>query len=152
MSLFSGLKEKFGRVKGAEWAVLLIALALAGSLLLAPGAQLSGDDGTQTAGGGTGDELETRLASVLSSMEGAGRVEVAIHYAQAAVAASSWLDSGSAQQTGKEPIGVVVVAEGAGDLAVRLELARAVQTLLRLEADAVEIFKMDGGSADSKEE
>lgn len=73
-------------------------------------------------------------------MEGAGQVEVVIHYAQT-VSTSAWPQE-SAQETG-EPVGVVVVAEGADNLRVRLELAQAVQTLLRLEAESVEVFAMD---------
>ncbi len=147
MSLFSGMKDKVKRVKGAEWAILLIVLGLAGSLILAPGGSLTslfGSGAQPTASdSGTADELETRLARVLSSMEGAGRVEVVIHYSQPAVQTGSWLDGGGTAQTSAEPIGVVVVAEGAGNLSVRMEMARAVQTLLRLDADAVEIFKME---------
>lgn len=39
-------------------------------------------------------------------------------------------------------VGVVVVAEGASDVTVRINLLQAVQTLLRVDADKVEIFTM----------
>ncbi len=140
MSLFGGVKEKIKRVKGAEWAILLIVLGLAGSLLLTPAGGILGFGAEQTKETGF-DELETRLARVLSSMEGAGNVNVVIHYAEPALPSGNWLDQPSRQQAA-EPVGVVVVAEGADDIGLRLEIARAVQTLLHLDADAVEIFKM----------
>ena len=86
--------------------------------------------------GGTGDgqssatPLEAQLSRVLSAMEGAGQVEVAVFYgAEDAM-----------------PRGAVVVAEGADSVAVRLQLTRAVCTLLGLEAEQVDIFKLGGGS------
>ncbi|MCL1963992.1 MAG: hypothetical protein FWF69_02900 [Firmicutes bacterium] len=145
MSILGGVKDRVKRVKGAEWAILLIVLGLAGSLLLTPGAELlgGGSGSPKAADSAAAGTLEDRLGRVLSSMEGAGRVEVVIYYSQPAVHTGSWLDSPGQAQAEGEPIGVVVVAEGAGNLQVRLELARAVQTLLRLDADAVEIFKME---------
>ena len=38
--------------------------------------------------------------------------------------------------------GVIVVAQGAGDIGVRMELLNAVTTLLGVQADKVEILKM----------
>ena len=140
MSPLSEWREKMGRVKVTQWAALLLALGLAGSLLFSGswGAGVLTEQPQDS--GAQGDALETRLAAVLSRMEGAGQVEVVIHYAQT-VSTSAWPQE-SAQETG-EPVGVVVVAEGADNLRVRLELAQAVQTLLRLEAESVEVFAMD---------
>lgn len=39
--------------------------------------------------------------------------------------------------------GVIVVAEGAGDIGVRLQLLEAVQTFLDVSADKVEVLKMN---------
>lgn len=39
--------------------------------------------------------------------------------------------------------GVIIVAQGAADLVVRLELQKAVQTVLGINADQVEVFIMD---------
>lgn len=140
MSPLSEWREKMGRVKVTQWAALLLALGLAGSLLFSGswGAGVLTEQPQDS--GAQGDALETRLAAVLSRMEGAGQVEVVIHYAQT-VSTSAWPQE-SAQETG-EPVGVVVIAEGADNLRVRLELAQAVQTLLRLEAESVEVFAMD---------
>lgn len=80
---------------------------------------------------------EKRIAEVLSAMAGAGRVEVALFYETEAVAA---FGSGAKSR----PTGAVVVAQGAGDLQVRLELIRAVRTLLGLPESAVDVFVMEG--------
>ena len=38
--------------------------------------------------------------------------------------------------------GVIVIAEGAGDIGVKMDLLRAVQTLLNISADKVDVFEM----------
>lgn len=91
----------------------------------------------QTEDGGTASQQEKRIAEVLSAMAGAGRVEVALYYAQQDTAAFSVSSAG-------DPTGALVVAEGAGDMAVRLNLIRAVRTLLGLPENAVDVFVMEG--------
>ena len=39
--------------------------------------------------------------------------------------------------------GVIIVAEGAGDIGVRLQLLEAVQTFLDVSAEKVEVLKMN---------
>lgn len=86
--------------------------------------------------GVTATQEEQRIASVLSAMAGAGRVEVALYYGQSDADAFS-------STAGSAPTGALVVAEGAGDMAVRLELIRAVRTLLGLPETAVDVFMME---------
>lgn len=93
--------------------------------------------------GGNGEtsaqsQTEQRIAEVLSAITGAGQVEVALFYAQEGAGAYG------NQQTAA-PTGAVVVAQGAGDLAVRLQLIRAVRTLLGLPENAVDVFVMEEG-------
>jgi hypothetical protein len=76
---------------------------------------------------------EKRIAQVLSLIEGAGDVEVALFYTPD--------ENGRAEQ----PTGALVVAQGADQLPVRLELIRAVRTLLRLPEAAVDVFAMSEG-------
>ncbi len=76
------------------------------------------------------------MAEVLSAMAGAGRVEVALFYETEAVTA---FGGGGKSR----PTGAVVVAEGAGDMQVRLELIRAARTLLGLPEAAVDVFVME---------
>ena len=110
------MKKKLGR---DAWLLIAIAACAALCLLLGMGEQTP-----------SATEDEVRLARVLSAMEGAGQVEAAIFYTadEAAV-----------------PCGAVIVAEGAQNVAVRLQLTRAVCTLLGLEAGQVEVFKREGG-------
>lgn len=99
---------------------LLLALVAAILLCLALGA-METSTASQT-------DQESRLSRVLSAMSGAGQVEVAVFY----------------QEESSLPCGAVVVAQGADDVAVRLQLSRAVCTLLGLEPAQVEVFKLGG--------
>ena len=136
----SAIGEKI-RGKGAQAAILLAVLVLAGSALL-PQTESAAPRSAQTQT--HADTLEARLGEVLSQITGAGKVEVAIQYAQAVSAQENWLSAQQTQTRG-DPVAVVVVAEGADDVAVRLQLARAVETLLRLDAANVEVFEMRKG-------
>lgn len=87
----------------------------------------------ETGGKSAASQQEKRIAEVLGAMSGAGQVEVALYYAQSA---DSFAGSGA-------PTGALVVAEGAGDMTVRLNLIRAVRTLLGLPENAVDVFVME---------
>ena len=85
----------------------------------------------------TGNEEEKRIAEVLSAMAGAGKVEVALFYAPQE-------NSAFAQESVRgAPTGAVVVAQGAENWQVRLQLIRAVRTLLGLPESAVDVFVME---------
>ncbi len=70
----------------------------------------------------SGSAEESRISRVLSAIQGAGDVEVAVYYEDAV------------------PCGAVVVAQGASDIAVQLRLASAVTTLLGIDANRVAIY------------
>ena len=123
MKSMKEMLDKIRAWKGGVWVLLLSACAAACLLLPAGGA--SGPQMT--------DE-ETRISATLSQIAGAGQTRVAIYYAKAASAFSG---------EGQTPVGAVVVAEGAGDVAVRLRLLRAAETLLGLGPNAVEVFSME---------
>ncbi|MFZ5975843.1 MAG: stage III sporulation protein AG [Bacillota bacterium] len=129
---------------------------------------------TQTA------DLEKRLAEVLSSIQGAGRVEVMVTYesgAQIVPAVNTKTqtdveekdDQNGNQTTSKsenttselvtvqnngsseavvlredqpQVRGVVVIAQGAGDVNVRMQLAQAVCTVLNVDQSSVDVFIM----------
>lgn len=128
--------ERFKRVKTAQAAAFLLALGVLGSIVLTtdflPGAS------RETVA--VDDSLEARLTRALSAMEGAGAVEVVIFYQEALTETSEWLQTSTRGE--RVPVSAIVVAEGAGDLSVRLEIAQAVRTLLRLDAESVEVFRM----------
>ena len=69
---------------------------------------------------------EARISHVLSAIDGAGTVDVAVYYEESI------------------PCGAVVVAEGAGDIAVQLRLISAVSTLLGINQDRVAIYQREG--------
>lgn len=119
-----GLLSKIKGARGVEWIAILAGLAIAVLLMARP----AGD-----AGGGATD-LEARLARVLSSIDGAGRVQVVINQEDVIAAFG--------QSAQPRIIGVLVVAEGADDLKVALELMRAVQALTGAERTAIEVMKM----------
>lgn len=77
---------------------------------------------------------ERRMAEVLGAIEGAGRVEVALFYTG---------ESAGGYGAARQPTGAVVVAEGAGEMNVRLQLIRATRTLLGLPENAVDVFVME---------
>ncbi len=129
-------------------------------------------------------EVEERLEAVLSSIRGAGRVEVMITYetgpeivtamntdtnTNRSESVDNEKESTVEQKTesqkpatvsgngGTEPIvitekqpavrGVIVVAEGADNVAVRMDLQRAVQTVLNVPAASIEVFALENDGA-----
>ncbi len=127
-------------------------------------------------------EVEERLEAVLSSIRGAGRVEVMITYetgpeivtamntdtnTNRSESSDNEKESSVEQKTesqkpatvsgsnGTEPIvikekqpavrGVIVVAEGADNIAVRMDLQRAVQTVLNVPSASIEVFALENG-------
>ena len=68
---------------------------------------------------------EDRLRQVLSAIDGAGSVDIAVYYEESV------------------PCGAVVVAQGARDVAVQLRLVSAVTTLLGIHQERVAIYPME---------
>ena len=116
----------FARLKGARHLGLLALLAL----LAAAALFLGGEERTD-------GSLEARMARTLSQVEGAGQVRVLLNERAEAAGAFS-----SAQSA--EAVGVVILAEGADDVRVRLALSEAAQALLGVPAASVEVLKMEG--------
>lgn len=111
------LRRALTMLRGARRIEWIVLLAaLAAAVLLLTGAK---EDGAQPV------SLERRMEAALSMVEGAGRVRVLVNEGAST--------------------GVLVVAEGADDLRVRLSLEQAVRTLMGIEADRVEILVMKEG-------
>lgn len=106
--------KRLGPVRARTWALLAL-LAVAALVLLAPGVRTSD----------VRSETEARLERVLSEVEGAGRVKVMVF-------------EGTDGQTG-----VLVVAEGARDVGVRLRLQKAVQTVLGIDNARIDVSPME---------
>ncbi len=122
-----------GPLRPADWLLIALAVLAACVLLLSRGQDSPGrSDGTST-------QLEARLERVLGSVEGAGRVRVMV-CEEPEQAASAFAPAREAAVSG-----VLVVAEGADDLSVSFALVRAVQALLGVDADRIEVVKMQEG-------
>ena len=113
--MFSKLTEA---LRGARKAELMLMLALMAVLALA---LVTRED---TVGA---TDLEKRLENALRNVEGAGNVQVVINEAEDG-----------------EIIGVLVVAEGAADISVKLDILSAVRTLMGVESKQIEIARMRG--------
>lgn len=79
--------------------------------------------------------LEERLSRTLSCMEGAGRVEVTIRTREVVSSGGAF----GASERESVPFGAVVVAQGAQDPLVEMELRQAVCALLGLPASSVSV-------------
>lgn len=87
----------------------------------------------------TYSEAEVKLSEILSKIKNAGEVHVLItNKEQACVNDKVTVSSPAAS----EIVGVLVVAKGAGNVVVKLELIRAVQTATGISADKIEVFEM----------
>lgn len=114
---------RFKSLRAAPWLLALFCCGMA--LLLLP-------VGNGSSAGMT--EEEQRFSATLSQIAGAGSVRVSIYYAQEASAFGS---------AGRRPVGAVIVAQGAGDVTVKLNLLRAAETLLGLAPSQVDVFLME---------
>lgn len=71
------------------------------------------------------DSDESRLAGILEGLEGVGRVETMITRGE-----------------GDEVVGIIVIAEGAEDIATRLKLLSAVTTAMGVDKQIVNVYTM----------
>ena len=110
------LWEKMRRNRGMEWAAAAVA---AGALAL-----------WLTGSGRGGTAQEKRIGEMLSSIEGAGRVQVMVS---------------EGARDGERQTRVVVIAQGAEDVRVAVELSRAACLLTGAEPEWVEVFAMGPG-------
>ncbi len=129
MKGFSNLLATLRGVRHLEWIALAAAVALVLMLMLNSAQEREAPASDETG----------RIEAVLSSVLGAGKVKVLLKEAGDQAAFSQGA-------SGAKPEGVVVVAEGAGDIRVALELQRAVRALLGIELERIEVLRMEGGN------
>ena len=110
------MKKLLEGLRGARKLELFLAIAAAAVLLLLWPAKYK-NPGGQT-------DIEQRLCAILSEIEGVGKVRTMV-------------TEGDEGEIG----GVLIVAEGADDIAVQLRLRYAVQTLLEVNASEIEVAK-----------
>lgn len=113
--MFSKLTDA---LRGARKAELFVILAIAAILLL--GLMKSSGDSQSGA-------MESRLSDTLEKIRGAGKVQVMIN-----------------EDSQGNPVGILIVAEGAENISVRLEILKSVKTLMGVDADQIEITRMGG--------
>ena len=183
--LIAKIAERLKADKRLEFAVyagialLILALYISTLLPKDPAAQMNTSTAKDSEMLRSEQELEDRLQTVLSSIRGAGRVEVMITYetgpelvtamskdtnSNKSQSVDDGKQSSTEQQTesqkpatvsgsgGTEPIvltekqpavrGVIVVAEGAANISVRMDLQRAVQTVLNVPLSSIEVFEL----------
>ena len=108
--------------KPMQWLLLLPALALLICSFI--------PRGTESASGMNAEER--RIAAALSRIEGAGETYVVIYTRDSSLYSENSV-----------PTGALILARGAGDIAVQLRLSLAAQTLLNLPADSILIYPME---------
>lgn len=114
------MMQKVSALLKERWYLALLAGILCALMLL------PADDGMT--------QEERRISQALSSVAGAGKVQVTVYYNESSAAFGG---------SEKNCVGALAVCEGAGDIAVRLHIARALETLLGLETKDVVVLKME---------
>ena len=151
-----GIFEKLKAVKHIEVIVLVVFAACLLLIMFNSFGTDSKTTSTDTDLNTYAKNMETRLSEVLSKIDGAGKVSVMINF-ESGVEIVPAMETDSNDNTkivlvGGKPIiiteiqpkvsGVIIVAEGASNIKVKLELYKAVQTLLGIEQNTIEIFTM----------
>lgn len=132
---FSGILKKLKSIKHIE---IIIAILFALIILLV---YFSSTASSNTVKNNTpttstsvyASEVENRLASLISEIDGAGKVKVMV-----------MCENESNTATTPKVISAVVVSSGAGNIAVKLEIIKAVQALLHIDCSNIEV--LNGGS------
>lgn len=88
------------------------------------------------------EELEMRLETILSQMEGVGAVEVMITLKPSSKTQDKSFTY-SAQNTYPEVEGVFVVSQGGDDSSVKLAITEAIQALFGIDVHKIKIVKMN---------
>ncbi len=162
--------EQLKKGKKSEWLVVIVLIIVALLIYTSASSLFNNEESeAKSSTNEYVASLEARLGEVLSNVKGAGKVSVMITVESGSeiVIATSTEEktntssgtSNSNQSTtivekpiiiGDEPVvliekapkikGVIVVAQGASNIQVRLELLKAVQALLEVESSNVEVF------------
>lgn len=129
--------EKCRKIKGFEIICALVIAAVAICVYFSVNAMTDKDKSTSTSTSQKQDGLIGEVKSILSSIDGVGECEVLITYKYG----SEEIDVGSLNSTDNIQ-GVVVVAQGGQDIYTRIKITNALCTLLKIEANNIQIFEM----------
>lgn len=150
-------------VYASLFAAALIIFAASGGISCAEsnsdphGAGSAGYNDNSVEGARSEEEIEAALAEILSGISGAGKVKVMISTEEGEYGSASNADqsdiwrfgtgyggsgSGSEKKTRHIITGVIVVAQGAGDIRVKSDIIDAVRSLLGLEPNRIGVYSM----------
>ena len=127
---FSFLKEK-----GSKY-IIWILLGILVLVMVIPVNNTNPEGNTNVSQEASKGELEEKLEHVLAAMEGVGEVKVMITVKESAS------DLFSDEKEEGEVLGVVVVAQGAGNATIDSKIMTAVKALFGIEAHKISIVKM----------
>lgn len=141
-SISAKAKEFWEKAKTIKNIEVIIAVIVIGIVLLIYASTLPTDKSKKLTAEQdfqvTASDVEQRLAEILSQIDGAGRVCVMITYEST----DHSMEVGNQESTSLKIKGVIIVAEGADDIGVKLNLIRATQTVLAIKANTIEVFVM----------
>ena len=167
-----GIFDRIRKVKHIHWIIAGVAIAIMLTIYFSSffssrsSAGASDNNNQQNVSTAAGDYLrqkEERLAFILSQIDGVGRTEVFISWESGIESVIAFITnetSGGSSSApaiitgpgGSRPIvlheilpratGVIVVAQGAGEMRVRLSIINAVTATLDVSADRISVFAM----------
>lgn len=156
-SLFSGMKIKLKNGKLLEWVIIISLIVMAILIVYNAffGKKMSATVSTTT---NYTTELEVRLAKTLQEIEGVGAVQVMVTTSteNTKVIAEETITNADGSSTTRpvlvggnvivieelppKIIGVVIVAEGGNDLAVRFALIEAASSALNIKQSIIKVY------------
>ena len=133
MNKFSGLWKRLKSIKHIE---IIIAVLFALIVLLVYFSTTSSHGSAKTQnlslGASYATQVEAKLENLLSKIDGAGKIDVMVMCESEGVQTEDQIPSIKS---------AVVVASGASDVFVRLEIIKAVEALLKIDAKNIEVLK-----------
>lgn len=134
---FKEIVEKCRKIKGFEIICALVIAIIAICVYFSVNAMKDKNE-TLTSTTNKQDGLVGEVKNILSSIDGVGECEVLITYKYDG---NEEIDAGSLNSTDNIQ-GVVVVAQGGQDVYTRIKITNALCTLLKIEANDIQIFEM----------
>lgn len=159
-------KSIFKRLKGIKNIEIVIALILAAIVLLvffgSFGQSSAKDNQSEYSFSEYVNTLQNKIETTISNIDGVGKVSIVISFAgsieqeyayttETVTQGSTVTEKNTLTLVSGKPVllkekmpeiqGIIIVADGAGDTSVRLEIIRAVQALLKVPNGKIEVFK-----------
>lgn len=129
--------ERCRKIKGFEIICALVIAVVAICVYFSVNAMTGNGETKSTSTSQKQDGLIGEVKSILSSIDGVGECEVLITYKYG----EEEINVGSLNSTDNIQ-GVVVVAQGGQDIYTRIKITNALCTLLKIEANNIQIFEM----------